>query len=491
MNTIYDELLKNGNPEAEALTDGKRSLTYRELDCLIDGVRRLMPTDRPGRVAVIMDHGIPQIATLLAVLKSGGTYVAAEPTFPPDRIHDIIDQANVDFIICSPSYAYRFPGRTTILVGDDVRPVQSPTPPVEIPPETPAYILFTSGTTGHPKGVVVSNANVVNYARAFGLEFLTDKEFRMLQHSVCTFDIFVEEVFGTLLNGRTLVICPETAKTDIKQLADFIDRNRVTAVSSFPYLMIEFNKLDRLPRSLSLLISGGDVLRASYVDKLLDKVTVYNTYGPSETTVCASYFHCNGAKPLPDGTYPIGRSVYGVDIKLFEPGTFEPVPDGQPGEICIYGNGVSEGYLKECPESKNFSVDPADGRRLYRSGDLGYRLSDGNLGFLRRIDRQIMIMGKRVECSEVENVLFQTGELESAVVRPLKATDGLAYLIAYIVPKSRERFSLKRLKEKIARRLTSFMIPSYFVALNKIPLTPNGKPDVSRLPVIKMKRSRI
>ena len=496
MYTVYDNLLDivRRSPGREALTDGRRSLTYACLDRLVDSVRSLFPVSRPRYVGIVMDHGIENIASLLAVLKSGAAYVAAEPSFPPDRIADMMDQASVEFIICSPAYASRFPGIPTLVIPPGLQPAaDTPVSASAASPSSPAYILFTSGTTGRPKGVVVSNSNVANYARAFGHEFVRPGEtFRMLQHSVCTFDIFVEEVFGTLLNGGTLVICPEEAKTDVTRLCRFLYDQRLNALSSFPYLLNELNKRPELiPASMRLLISGGDVLRASYVDRIPPQILVYNTYGPSETTVCATYFRCNGAAPLPDGTFPIGRPVLGVDVRLFRPGSFDPVPEGEPGEICIYGRGVSLGYLRPCPESANFTVDPSDGRRCYRSGDLGYMTADGNLAFLRRLDRQVMIMGKRVECQEVENVIFSTGDVDQAVVIPNMASDGLAYLTAYIVPKLRSSFSLKSLREKISRRLTPFMVPDYFVKLDRLPLTANGKPDRSRLPVVEMKKSRL
>lgn len=476
-NSIYDIFLQQVrlHPDNEAVCDILRTLSYSQFDGLVDAIRLRMPVVRPGKVGIIMDHGAEQIASMFAVIKSGGAYVAAEPSFPQGRIEDMMSQANVDFVIVSPDYEHRFRRIPTLVIEPGLELSEIHTDPEKVTAETPAYVLFTSGTTGRPKGIVVTNGNVCHYVRAFAREFHPEPDFRMLQHSVCTFDIFVEEVFATVLNGGTLVIPHENVKESFDSLLDFMERRNVTAVSGFPYLMIDFNKALRLPSSLRLLISGGDVLRASYVDNLLDKVTVYNTYGPSETTVCASYYKCNGHRPLPDGTYPIGRPVKGVDIRIVS-AIGEDVPAGTVGEICISGSGVSSGYLHDCPESDNFRIGP-DGHRCYMSGDLGYMNHDGQIAFLRRKDRQVMILGKRVECDEVENVICSCPEIESAVVEPRFDSRGLAYLTAYVVPRMGRAFSVGSLKKKISRYLTSFMIPERFVMMNRMPLTPNGKPD--------------
>ncbi len=218
----------------------------------------------------------------------------------------------------------------------------------------------------------------------------------MLQYSVCSFDIFVEEVFASLLNGIAIAIPSEEDKADIQSLMKFIEKHRVTIISGFPYLLAEMNHLSEIPSSLRLLISGGDVLRGVYVDHLLKKAEVYNTYGPSETTVCASYYRCNGGTVLEDGTYPIGLPVKGSNIRIMDTDGKE-LPPGETGEICIYGDGISLGYIGNYDEeNKAFETQP-HGSIMYRSGDLGYILPDGNIAFLHRKDTQIMIYGKRVE----------------------------------------------------------------------------------------------
>lgn len=182
-------------------------------------------------------------------------------------------------------------------------------------------------------------------------------------------------------------------------LAAFIDQVGVTVVDDFPYLIADIDHCKHILGSVRLYVSGGDVLRASYCQNLLPRALVYNTYGPSETTCCASYYCANTGAALADGTYPVGKPVACDDIVVRDE-NLKPCPPGQVGEICISGGGVSRGYLGECPEQANFVE--VDGMRTYRSGDMGYVLPDGNIAFLHRKDTQVMIDGRQVECSDVE-----------------------------------------------------------------------------------------
>ena len=305
----------------------------------------------------------------------------------------------------------------------------------------------------------------------------------MLQYSVCSFDIFVEEVFTTLLNGATLAIPSEEVHNgSLNGLMDFCSRHNVTIIDGFPYLIADINKRpELLPKSVKLIISGGDVIRASYITNLRNKsIRIYNTYGPSETCVCSNYFRVDNAEPLEDGTFSIGKAIKGVEVKILDKNLRE-LTQGEIGEICIFGEGVNQGYLGNPPEQVNFVTLP-DGTRLYRSGDLGYVMPDGNMAFLHRRDEQVMILGKRVEPEEVENVLNTCPEVERGVVRAFLDENGLHYLTAYIIPK--ENCSLWDVKKWLSDRLTDFMVPEFFVRVRRIPLTHRGKVDVDALPVV-------
>ncbi|MCM1354971.1 MAG: amino acid adenylation domain-containing protein [Staphylococcus sp.] len=468
--TIYSKFkeIAAKSPDAPAIIEDDRRLTYAELDRLADSIMAKFYDLKPQYVGIVMHHGAEQIAAMLAVLKSGAAYVPAEPTLPQERIDYMMETAGVDLIITD-----NYCRHTQVPVGEM---------PDRSRPDGVAYVLYTSGTTGKPKGVVVENHSVVNYAHAFESEFHTGPGDIMLQYSVCSFDIFVEEVFTTLLNGAAICIPSASIHNgSLGGLMKFIGRHGVTIIDGFPYLIAEINKLPELPSSVKLIISGGDVIRGSYITNLRDRgIKIYNTYGPSETTVCSNYYRVDNAEPLADGTFPIGKAVSGVQVKILDKNLRE-VPRGVTGEICIFGEGVSRGYLGNPPEQKNF-VTMDDGTRLYRSGDLGYEMADGNIAFLHRRDDQVMILGKRVEPEEVENVLNTCPGVERGIVRAFIDENGLHYLVAYLV--AGDNCTLHKIRGYLASKLTDFMIPEFFVKVNHIPLTRRGKVDIDALPVV-------
>ncbi len=484
-NTIYGKFMRvvNTYPDRPAVIENNRTMTFAELSNMVDAIANTFPDDVKA-VGVIMKHRAEMIAAMLAILKCGAVYVPSEPSFPVDRIRYMMREANVDFVLTDIELADKLHGLKTQFTDCKIcaSAAEKPGRKYNPAPQSLAYVLYTSGTTGRPKGVSVTNANVCHYARAFHSEFDNKPGDIMLQYSVCTFDIFVEEVFASLLNGAAVAIPSEDDKTDIRSLMTFIERHGITILSGFPYLLAEMNNLDTIPASLRLLISGGDVLRGHYVDRLLDKALIYNTYGPSETTVCASYYRCNGGAVLEDGTYPIGKAVKDVSIRILDPDGNE-LPAGETGEICIYGNGVSKGYIGDHAEENKAFVKLCDGETMYRSGDLGYVLSDGNIAFLHRKDTQIMIYGKRVELMEVESRLYQCSGVEQAVVRAFTDEGGLSYMTAYIVP-AKEDLKVSDVKKELSRNLVDFMIPEFIVKMPYIPLNTSGKPDMSKMPVV-------
>lgn len=479
-------------PNQYALIDQAGALTYATLDTYAHKLASqfIHPVKRVG---VIMGHGREQIASILAILQEGGCYVPAEPDFPLERIAYMMQEAAVDFVITNTAYQANLVSvldDIPVVTIEDITSALSANDgsgavaenPIAIKPDDPAYILYTSGSTGRPKGVEVLNKNVCNYARAFEHEFHVQPGDRMLQYSVCSFDIFVEEVFTTLLNGATLVIPPKEVRNNLDALMPFADQLKVTIMSGFPYLLQACNERDDVPASLRLFISGGDVLRANYVTNLIKTVEIYNTYGPSETCVCATYCNCSETPAQPDGTYPVGRPVQGVSVELCDE-ALNPVPQGEIGEIVIFGEGVSAGYIGDrVQENKAFLT--LDGKRAYRSGDLGIELADGQIHFLRRKDDQVMILGKRVEPGEVANVINLTQQVKQTFVDPETDAQGLTHLTAYVVPGD-DAFTLTDLKHMMAAYLPTYMIPEDFVVLQSLPLTPNGKVDKTALTAYK------
>lgn len=472
--TIYSKFKKQVglHPDSLAITVDGDSVTYSQLDLLIDAILAKFQGEGHKFIGIKMNHGITQIAAMLAVLKSGAAYVPAEPFLPVSRIDYMMRTAGVTLII-DDEYCKNID--TSTLRNNGFHDQSSPA--------GVAYILYTSGTTGRPKGVIQENHSVVNYAEAFEAEMHTGPGDVMLQYSVCSFDIFVEEVFTTLLNGATLAIpSKEIHNGPLDSLMDFCTRHNVTILDGFPYFIADINERpELLPKQVNLIISGGDVIRASYITNLRNRgVRIYNTYGPSETCVCSNYYRVDNATPLADGTFLIGKAIKGVEVRILDE-KYHEVPQGDVGEICIFGEGVNRGYVGNPPEQANF-VTLSDGTRFYRSGDLGYQLPDGNMAFLRRRDKQVMILGKRVEPEEVENVLNDCPEVERGIVRAFLDSTGLHYLAAYFVP--RKGFSIHDIKQWLRDKLTDFMVPEFFVEMRKIPLTHRGKVDMAALPIV-------
>jgi amino acid adenylation domain-containing protein len=476
----------------------QRSYTYRQLNAMVAELANQLPLSASGEqifVGVVLDHGAWMIAALLAALRTGAAYVPAEPTFPRERIHFMMRQCAVPCIITQKEYAGLFAGLegVKLVLVDPAAPAPESAAAgmggagthagalrayPQITEHSAAYVLYTSGTTGVPKGVVIEHGNVCNYARAFAAEYAPTGADVMLQNSVCTFDIFVEEVYPLLLSGGALAVPGAALRDDLPAELAFAGEHGVTMISGFPYLLADINKLGAgsVPASVRLLISGGDVLRASYITSLLGHdYKIYNTYGPSETTVCCTYYDCTHATPLPDGTYPVGRAVQGVQVRVLNAQGAEAAP-GEVGEICIYGNGVGRGYRDPKADVAHAFGTTAAGERCYRSGDLGYVLPSGNLAFTQRKDEQVMIWGKRVEPQEVENRMAAAPGVQQAAVVASFDGQGLAHLHGYVVPSAPD-FSVEALRAYLLDYLTAFMVPETIELRASLPHTASGKLD--------------
>lgn len=471
-NTIYSLFKQQVEKQPDAIAViGDRDITFAGLDSLVDRILSKFIEGDHKFIGIVMEHGIDQIAAMLAVLKSGAAYIPAEPSLPLKRREYMMRQAGVTLVIDN-----KFCENLPAIPDSDQYSDRST-------PDGLAYILFTSGTTGRPKGVAVENHSVVNYAHAFNMEMHVGRGDVMLQYSVCSFDIFVEEVFASLLNGAAIAIPPKSIRNgSLENLMEFCWEKNVTILDGFPYLIADLNhRPELLPPSVSLIISGGDVVRHSFISNLTNRgIRIYNTYGPSETTVCSNYYRIDNAEPLDDGTYPVGKPIEGVHVRILDDNLNELKP-GEIGEICISGEGVSRGYLGNPPEQANFIVGP-DGARMYRSGDMGYETTDGNFVFLHRKDKQVMILGQRVEPDEVENVLNEYDGIEKGIVRAFTDEGGLNFLTAYIVPG--HGFTLHGIEEFMHAKLAGFMVPEYFIALKELPVTERGKIDTGLLPKV-------
>ncbi|MCU0288148.1 MAG: condensation domain-containing protein, partial [Acidobacteria bacterium] len=367
-----------------------------------------------------------------------------------------------------------------------------------------AYIVYTSGTTGKPKGVLVEHRNVAAYIDAFSRRVPITPGSTIIQQASFSFDTYVEEVFAFLLNGGKIALPGKYDVLDTALISDFLTRYNVDAIDCAPLLLNQLNRLPltALPARLKTFISGGDVLKRSYIDNLLGHGEVYNSYGPTETTICATFYHCQredeDEEDKDNGNVPIGTPLPGYRVFILGLNN-RLLPPGVPGELCISGRGVARGYLNN-PELTNdkfllpsatrgtFEKAPLDPPKLlinnhspltthhspiYKTGDLARRLADGNIEFMGRIDQQVKIRGFRIEPAEIEHKLLNyQAIIEAAVVVKENQAPG-KYICAYFA--AQKELNVKELRQWLSTELPEFMIPAQFVQLEKLPITHTGK----------------
>ncbi|SKB69517.1 amino acid adenylation domain-containing protein [Lysinibacillus sp. AC-3] len=481
---FFEYQVKKG-PDRIALICQDRKLTYKELNEKSNQLAHLLRQKgvKPEKlVGLIVERSEDLIICMFAVLKAGGAYLPVDPAYPLERINYMFEQADINLLLTHSHINIELSIPCEKIYLDDSPLHHYPTSNLDKLHDVNnlMYTLYTSGSTGQPKGVAVEHRNVVGYCHSFRNEFNINENDIMLQQSTVSFDISVEEIFPILLTGGTLVIACRDDVASTEKLLDIMRNNKVTMISGFPLLLNELNKYP-LVESLHTMISGGDVLRKEYISNLIDKVKIYNTYGPSETTVCISYYEVTSEKV--GNNIPTGKPIANYKVYILDKNR-QPAPIGVPGEVCISGVGVSREYLNR-PDltSERYTQNPfVENEKMYICGDLARWSPDGNIEFLGRIDNQIKIGGRRTEPGEVEEKLLQHPSIEEACVIARENKNKNKYLTAYIV--MNEQNSAVELKEYLLQFLPDFMVPSYYVELNKLPLTLNGKVDKNNLAVI-------
>ncbi len=484
-------------PWATAAVHAGEELSYGELDRRANRLAhrlRALGVGPEVPVGVCVERSLAMLVAIFGVLKAGGAYVPLDPAHPADRLAFLLADARVPVLIADPSSLNRLPGggiRTVLLDHDpDAAAGASDSRPSPLAnPRHLAYVIYTSGSTGRPKGVLVEHRSAAWYASiardAYGL---TPAD-RFLQFASLGFDISVEEIFPCLGSGGALVL----ATPDMLEPDHFLARcreQRVTAVSLTPAIWHELSlrveeEVERLPPSLRLVISGGDRIARERVlgwrRAVGDRVTLFNSCGPTETTVACALCEVAGD---PAGEVSLGRPLAGSRLYLVDR-SLDPVPAGAPGELCIGGAGVSRGYLGR-PEltAERFVPDPFGGEpgaRLYHSGDRMRWRSDGALDFLGRIDSQVKIRGFRIEPGEIESVLRAHPQVRDAAVVARELVAGNSALVGYVAGTGQD-LTPAALQSYVGERLPRHMVPAVFVFLPELPLTANGKVDRRALP---------
>ncbi|MFD0404903.1 amino acid adenylation domain-containing protein [Kitasatospora sp. NPDC127116] len=479
-------------PDAVAVRCGAERLTYRELDRRANRLARHLRARgaRPERlVGVCLPRSADLVVALLAVLKSGAAYLPLDPDLPARRMSFMLADADVPLLLTQDSLADRLPnhGAATVRMDTEARLIAArpadPLPPLATPANL-AYSIYTSGSTGRPKAVLVPHEGVVNYLVVRGRQLDLGGDDVVASVASISFDVIVPQVLMPLAWGASVVIAPSEVAVDGPRLTEMMREFGVTTLMATPATWL-------------LLLDGGwqggrfqaicvgEPLQPALARRLLDRVsTLWNGYGPTEASVGCVTRRVDAERDLarPGGSVPIGRPLGNLRIHLLDPAG-APVPVGVPGEIHIGGVGVTRGYANRPGlTAERFVPDPfgAAGGRLYRTGDLARYLPDGSLVFLGRTDEQVKIRGYRIELGEIEAALCaRPGVARAAVTVRGGGTD--AELAGYLVWQDRPG-DLGDLRRSLRETLPEFMVPTTLTALDRIPLTTNGKVDRGALP---------
>ncbi|MDT0448082.1 amino acid adenylation domain-containing protein [Streptomyces hesseae] len=512
LHELFDERAGR-HPDRIALRDAHGSLAYAQVklrsDWLAAELHRRCP--RPGAlVGLHLERGADVVVAMLAVLKSGHTYVPLDPSYPAERLLFTARDARLALVVSDqemPAELAELPVLRLDAIDQPVAPV--PAPPAEVTPDAPAYVIYTSGSTGRPKGVEVPHRNVAAMVRACARRYeLREGDVWTLFHSY-SFDFSVWEIWGSLLTGGTLVVVPHATAASPQATLRLLIDEAVTVLnvvpSVFRHLTRAAVRTGALPAGLRYVIFGGesvDIRDVRAWRQAAGRTTRFvNTYGITEATVFVTYRlftdeELDRAEDAPDGSafaFDIGEPLDGWEFRVVgEDGA--PVRPGETGEILVAGDGVALGYLNR-PEltAERFPVLPVPGggtRRHYRSGDLARLLPDGMFCFAGRADDQVKINGFRIELGEVEARLQDApGVRELVVVRTVSRIGEPMLTAFYTTPEASsvdassaggeldEREHAERLTAHARRTLPAHMVPGRFVRLPELPVNPSGKTD--------------
>ncbi|TQV68007.1 amino acid adenylation domain-containing protein [Exilibacterium tricleocarpae] len=487
------------SPDSVALIYDDRILTYDELNVASNQLANYLLKKGVGpesKVGIFIERSFDMIIGILGVAKAGAAYVPIEVDYPKQRIEYVIEDSSVYLLITQENLCDILPVniRTPRLCIDRDWPIiaEEPisAPDIFVSPDNLLYVIYTSGSTGKPKGVMITHASLSAHIawkeRVFGF----NSEDVVLHKTPIGFDVSVWEWSVPLVVGSKLLIAKSGGHRDPEYLIDLVAEQQVTAFQVVPSLLNELiaeASRDQI-KSLRYLFCGGEELPPAVLHKfkkLHSSAVLYNFYGPTEATIDSTYWACDLSRPL--SVVPIGRPVDNGNIYILDK-QLNPLPNNVVGEIYVGGSIVGRGYgNRPGLTAMNFIPNPYSdtaGNRLYRSGDLGRYLSDGNIEYIGRIDHQVKIRGFRIELGEIENVLREIGGVDEVAVSALALRKDRSdeNIVAYLVVDSSSEVSSSSLKKHLLASLPDYMIPSKFVFLDRLPLTPNGKVDREALP---------
>ena len=468
-------------PEHIAVVFEEEKITYCELNQKANQLAHILRSKgvKPDRIVAIMtERSIEMVVGILSILKAGGAYLPIDPEYPEDRILYMLEDSQTDLLLTQRHLAEKvikmaWKGNileidNTLLYKESNMPLQNINKPTDL-----VYVIYTSGSTGKPKGVMVEHRSLINLINWHLMFYNINGLDNSTQYASLGFDASVWELFPNLIGGTTIYIVGNEEKFNINHLNEFYNKNNIS-ISFLPTQVSEqFMKIEN--RSLKKLLTGGDRLRNSFDTKY----EVYNNYGPTENTVVTTSFSLKNK--IKTESIPIGKPIFNIKVYILgDKNLLQPI--GIPGELCISGVGLARGYLNQ-PEltAEKFVTNPfIPEERMYKTGDLARWLPDGNIEFLGRIDNQVKIRDFRIELGEIESRLLECPQVKEAVVIARDDSGDNKFLCAYYT--GEKGLDISELRNHLLKWLPEYMIPSYYIYLENMPHTINGKIDRKKLP---------
>ena len=470
-------------PEHEALVAIDAKYTYKEMDEATNGIAAALHqrgVKERDRVALLLPRTSRLILSLFGVLKAGAAYIPCDPDYPADRIKLILEDSEARYIITTSDRMDSVPADKAINVEDLLF---GPNDPVgtSITGDDLAYLIYTSGSTGRPKGVMLRHEGICNYlyghpANVFANGVLTDAD-RVLSVTTISFDAALQDIGIAYYNGKTLIVATEEQANNPLDLAQLIQEQHINMVSGTPSRWQTWLTSDDFCKAISqvkICRAGGEKFSDALLQQMrsVTKARIFNCYGPTEITVASNNAELTNAQMVTVGKPQLNVKEFIVDADGNE------LPAGVVGELYIGGRGVARGYNNLDEMTRERFVE-YHGERIYKSGDYAKWLPDGNVVILGRTDHQIKLRGLRIELGEIENVMLSVEGMKKVVIMIRKLNDK-EHLCAYYT--ADHEIAPDALKAEISKRLTQYMVPTAYLQLAEMPMTPNGKTDVKALP---------
>ncbi|RCJ26206.1 non-ribosomal peptide synthetase [Nostoc minutum NIES-26] len=470
-------------PDAVAVVFENQQLTYHQLNCRANQLAhylRSLGVKPDTLVGICVERSLLMVVGLLGILKAGGAYVPLDPEYPTERLRFMLEDAQVSLLLTQQRLIDRLPEHQAKLVCLDeawsqITQNNQDNPISGVKAFHLANVIYTSGSTGRPKGVMVEHKGLCNLAQAQIQTFNLDSSSRVLQFASFSFDASIWEVVMALRSGGTLYLGTKDSLLPGKPLIERLRDYSITHIT-LPPSALAVMPVEELP-TLQTIIVAGEACPAELIKQWSVGRNFFNAYGPTEATVCATIAKCNNNEKISIGQAIANTQVYILDENL------QPVPVGVPGELHIGGVGLARGYINR-PEltQEKFISNPFGSGHLYKTGDLGCYFPDGNIEYIGRIDNQVKIRGFRIELGEIEALLSQHGDVQICSVIACEETPGNKRLIAYVVLQKDVTLTTGELRQFLADKLPGYMLPTAFVILESLTLTPNGKVDRRALP---------